>query len=55
MFLEKKKTTMDEKPYSSLTATFSELSDPRVEGRCKHKLLDIVIIAVCAVITGAES
>ena len=46
---------MNEKPCKSMSAAFSELSDPRVEGRCEHKLLDIVIIAVCAVITGAES
>src|SRR5574341_605975 len=38
-----------------LEACFGELGDPRVVGRCDHKLLDIIIIAVCAVITGAES
>lgn len=40
---------------TSLEACFGELVDPRVVGRCDHKLLDIIIIAVCAVITGAES
>jgi predicted transposase YbfD/YdcC len=40
---------------SSLEACFGNLADPRVVGRCDHKLLDIIIIAVCAVITGAES
>lgn len=40
---------------TSLEACFSELADPRVVGRCDHQLLDIIIIAVCAVITGAES
>src|SRR5438309_4372755 len=44
---------MNEK--SSLTEAFEGLSDPRVEGRCNHKLLNIVLIALCAVITGAES
>lgn len=39
----------------SLEACFGNLPDPRVVGRCDHKLLDIIIIAICAVITGAES
>lgn len=30
------------------------LRDPRVRGRCKHRLLDIVIIAVCACICGCN-
>lgn len=40
---------------ASLEACFGDLPDPRVVGRCEHKLLDIVVIAICAVITGAES
>jgi len=39
----------------SLIVSFQELPDPRVEGRCDHKLIDIIVIAVCAVIAGAES
>ena len=35
-----------------LLTCFAELEDPRVAGRCDHKLLDIVAIAVCAVICG---
>ena len=31
----------------NLEACFSGLPDPRVQGRCDHKLMDIVIIAVC--------
>ncbi len=46
---------MNENPVASLETCFGELSDPRVEGRCDHKLIDIIIIAVCAVITGAET
>src|SRR5215207_7016646 len=45
---------MNEVPVS-LEACFGDLPDPRVVGRCDHKLLDIVIIAICAVITGADS
>ena len=39
----------------SLERCFSDLPDPRVEGRCDHKLMDIRIIAVCAALCGAES
>ena len=46
---------MEEKRCNSIRGAFSELSDPRVEGGGEHKLLDIVVIAVCGVITGAES
>jgi predicted transposase YbfD/YdcC len=40
---------------ASLEACFGDLPDPRVVGRCDHKLIDMVVIAICAVITGAES
>lgn len=39
----------------SLIISFQDLPDPRVEGRCDHKLIDIIVITVCAVIAGAES
>jgi predicted transposase YbfD/YdcC len=39
----------------SLVSSFQDLPDPRVEGRCDHKLIDIIVIAVCAVIAGAEN
>ncbi|HYQ92531.1 MAG TPA: transposase family protein, partial [Candidatus Competibacteraceae bacterium] len=34
---------------------FSELDDPRCPGKVEHRLIDILVIAVCAVIAGAES
>lgn len=40
---------------STLIAHFSHLPDPRVEGRCDHKLIDIIVITVCAVVAGAET
>jgi predicted transposase YbfD/YdcC len=40
---------------SMLIAHFRHLPDPRVEGRCDHKLIDIIVITVCAVIVGAET
>jgi hypothetical protein len=39
----------------SLVISFQDLPDPRVEGRCDHKLVDIIVIAVYAVIAGAEN
>ncbi len=37
-----------------LIAFLAKVPDPRCEGMCDHNLLDILIIAVCAVICGAE-
>jgi hypothetical protein len=39
----------------SLPHHFAELIDPRSERSRRHELLDIVGIAICAVISGAES
>lgn len=39
----------------SLSEHFASLEDPRIERTKIHLLLDIVIIALCAVIAGAES
>lgn len=44
----------DEAP-RSLETCFSDLPDPRVQGRWDHKLMDILIIAVCAALCGADS
>lgn len=38
----------------SLQEVFSTLEDPRVERHKRHKLLDILILTICAVISGAE-
>ena len=38
-----------------LTACFDGLVDPRVTRRCNHRLIDILMIAVSAVIACAES
>jgi predicted transposase YbfD/YdcC len=45
---------MDEHTLSSLEEHFGDMSDPRVVGRCAHKLVDIIIVAICAVLSGAE-
>lgn len=38
----------------SLVSHFSVIKDPRVTGRNKHKLIDIIVIAICGVICGAD-
>jgi predicted transposase YbfD/YdcC len=38
-----------------LAACFAGLADPRATRRCDHRLIDILVIAVCAVIACAES
>lgn len=40
---------------TSLKDCFDDLPDPRVEGRCDHKLVDIILIAICGVLCGADS
>jgi predicted transposase YbfD/YdcC len=45
---------MPDKPLTTLEKHFAHLTDPRVERTREHKLLDIVIIAICAVICGAD-
>jgi len=47
--------TMDHQPVASLRDHFAALPDLRVERTKHHHLLDILVIAVCAVICGADS
>jgi predicted transposase YbfD/YdcC len=42
-------------PGRELREHFAELPDPRVERTKRHALLDLVAVAVCAVIAGADS
>jgi predicted transposase YbfD/YdcC len=46
---------MSEPTPTSLEEYFGDMPDPRVVGRCDHKLLDIILIAICAVLSGAET
>lgn len=39
---------------AGLRTCFGEVRDPRVQGRCEHRLLDILAIALLAVLCGAE-
>ncbi len=42
------------KPKITIADHFAEIEDPRVERTRQHKLIDIITIAICAVICGAE-
>src|SRR2546430_17585816 len=51
----KRKAAMTGMEITSLKECFEDMPDPRVQGRCDHKLIDMIMIAVCGVICGAES
>ena len=46
---------MDKQPVAFIEHHFSDLEDPRIDRTKLHKLLDIVVIAICAVICGADT
>ena len=37
-----------------LATHFAPLRDPRVRGRCDHRLLDIIVLALCAVVANCN-
>jgi predicted transposase YbfD/YdcC len=45
---------MEQRKGLALESYFGEIEDPRVERTQEHKLIDIIIIAICGVICGAE-
>ena len=45
---------MPKKPLEAIEEHFSKVSDPRKDRTKEHKLIDIIAIAICAVICGAE-
>jgi predicted transposase YbfD/YdcC len=46
---------MSERPLQSLEDHFGDMPEPRVEGRCEHRLVEIIIVAICGVLCGANS
>jgi predicted transposase YbfD/YdcC len=46
---------MAENSIGSIEDSFSKLEDPRIERNKLHKLLDIIVITICAVICGADN
>jgi len=45
---------VENKQIISLEESFGKITDPRIDRTKLHKLIDIIIIAICAVICGAE-
>lgn len=45
---------MDQTVGTSILEHFSSLSDPRILLKTRHKLIDILVITICAVIAGAD-
>ena len=45
---------MTKKPLEVIEEHFRKVSDPRVDRTKEHKLIDLIAIAICAVIWGAE-
>jgi len=45
---------MQTHPKLSLIEHFKELPDPRVQGRCDHDLIDVLVIAVCTLLCGGS-
>jgi len=45
---------MSKTPTSAIEKHFEELADPRAVHRTQHRLIDILIITICAVICGAD-
>lgn len=45
---------MNNRPSGSIERHFADLEDPRVDRTKEHKLLDILVIAICGVICGAD-
>ena len=46
---------MQERKTPSIIDHFTELKDPRIERHKRHSLIDIIVLTVCAVISGAET
>lgn len=45
---------MEEKRSAALMDHFGELEDPRIDRHKEHKLIDLLVIAICAILCGAN-
>lgn len=46
---------MANKPIASIQECFGDIPDHRVSGRCRYRLLEVITIAICASLAGAET
>jgi predicted transposase YbfD/YdcC len=49
-----RRTGMDNQISGGLIEHFGDMPDPRIDRTKRHKLVDIIVIAICAVICGAD-
>ena len=45
---------MTRNPVATMTEHFGRVEDPRIDRTKLHKLVDIIVIAICAAICGAD-
>lgn len=45
---------MEETAIGKITEHFGKVTDPRIGNATRHKLLDMIVIAICAVVCGAD-
>lgn len=45
---------MEETPLGKITEHFGKVRDPRIGNATRHKFLDIIVIAICAVVCGGD-
>jgi hypothetical protein len=45
---------MEEQRSAALLEHLGELADPRIERHREHKLIDVLVIAICAILCGAN-
>ncbi len=46
---------ISKKEVDVLFLSLSKIEDPRVQNRCDHKLLDILVITICGILCGSEN
>lgn len=49
-----KEATASQRVRVSLTEVFAEIPDPRIVGRSKHDLVEMLVICVCALVCGID-
>jgi hypothetical protein len=49
--METGKQTISSKPLA-LVEAFADLTDPRIAGRSKHDLVEMLVVSVCALMCG---
>ena len=54
VILAKERLPMQTTPVKAIEIKFAKLRDPRIDRTKQHKLIDIITIAICAIVCGAQ-